>query len=368
MPSEHPSRRSRSSTASAQRTACRSFRVDDDDCDWVSTRAFYDEFCAGRRISPFAYRVECQRAIRRAEAAGCSFFCDLAVEQLSTSYGAPLRVDLPAVWVAHQPPAPADTRPLARRVKIVAANPRKWKTRPRSAHTRAVLRHLARTGGQFVVPSEPARERLGRVVPIDRVHVLAWPIVSAAAPPPLAEGTPGEVVAVFPGEARPGKGLDVLLDALVDVDGITKVDLPSVVTAGARDLVNRTGDARVQMGTSWLSNEAYRQHLCAATLAVLPYGRSAASNGGISASLLDVLSVGLPAVVTEPIARVLPPDYGGAVVVAPDSPVALAEGIAKALRMIDELRASARAQGRAYVLAHHTYEQYLSAIVEVASA
>jgi glycosyltransferase involved in cell wall biosynthesis len=243
----------------------------------------------------------------------------------------------------------------------------RWRVLTRHAHARGVLHHLARGQTRFLVPSLPARDRLARVVPADRIRVAPWPVVSETAPPPLAEPAEGEPRVVFPGEARIGKGLDVLLAALGAVPEIATMSLPSVVAADAQALVRRTADPRVEMGTTWATNEAYRSELRSAWLAVLPYPVAAAANGGISASLLDVLAVGLPAVVTEPIARVLPPDYGGAIVVRPDSPDALAEGITAALRRIDELRFHARAEGPAYVLAHHSYEQYLRAIVEAAA-
>jgi hypothetical protein len=349
-------------------SALRPTGADGEDCRWEPTRAFYGEFCDDGTTARFAYRRACRDALRRAEADGCSLFCDLAVEALTTSYGARLRPRLPTVWMVHQPPPPPDGRSLGVHAKVLAANAGKWPDKARMAHARSVLRDLARAGGSFIVPSDAARDRLAKVVPADRVRAAPWPIVSVAAPPPLATGTPGELVAVMPGEARAGKGLDVLLAALPDVDGVTVLDLPTVVTTEAQALVRRRPDPRVRMGTSWASNEEYRGHLAAASLAVLPYSTAAAANGGISASLLDVLSVGLPAVVTTPIARVLPPDYGGAVVVAPGSPAALASGIADAVQRIDELRACAQEQGPAFVLAHHTYERFLQTIVEVGSS
>jgi hypothetical protein len=337
-------------------------------CEWDETRAFYADFCARAHVSPFEYRRAWQGAVSSAEAAGCSLFCDLAVEALTTSFGPPLRVGLPAVWAVHQPPVPPDTRSMALRAKVLARNPRTWRRRTRAAHARSVLRDLARTPSNFVVPSDPARNRLGRVVPVERVHVVPWPIISAAAPPELARGTDGEIVAVMPGEARAGKGLDVLLNALGATDGITVLDLPTVVAADAQALVRQSGNPRVRMGTTWLPNDDYRARLHAASLAVLPYRTSGAANGGISASLLDVLSVGLPAVITEPIARMLPPGYGGAIVVAPDEAAALARGITQAVNELDALRTRARAEGPAFVLAHHTYEQFLDAVVALTPA
>jgi glycosyltransferase involved in cell wall biosynthesis len=339
-------------------------------CAWHETRAFYAEFCAGGRVSPVAYRRAWQDAVAGAQSAGCSVFCDLAIESLTTSFGPPLHVDLPAVWAVHQPPVPRDDRSFLLRTKVLARNPRIWRRRARAAHARSVLRHLSRPPSTFVVPSDAARNRLSQVVPAERIHVLPWPIVSGATPPALAleNGTDGEIVAVMPGEARSGKGLDVLLDALGGVEGVSAFDLPTVVTDDARALVRQAGDPRVHMGTTWLSNDDYRARLQAASFAVLPYRTSGTANGGISASLLDVLAVGLPAVVTEPIARMLPAGYGGAVVVAPDDAAALARGITQAVHDLDGLRARARAEGPTFVLAHHTYEQFLAAILALAPA
>ncbi|HEV7527153.1 MAG TPA: glycosyltransferase [Acidimicrobiia bacterium] len=345
-------------------TAIRPPDAGDASCEWVPTRAFYGEFCERGTTAPFAYRSAWRHAIDRAADSGAAFFCDLAVEQLLGSQGTPLRVGLPAVWIVHQVPVPRDTRPPALRAKMLVANPTRWRRQARALHQRAVLRRLARADGRFVVPSEAAKDRLGRIVAADLIHVAAWPIASAAAPPQLATDAPDEVVAVFPGECRPGKGLDVLMQALPAVTGVDAFDLPSVVTADAQALVAAASDPRVRMGTSWATNEAYQEHLRAAALAVLPYRSAATSNAGISASLLDVLAVGLPAVITRPIAGGLPDGYGGAVVVEPDSPSALAAGIAKAIANLDELRGRARVEGPAFVLEHHTYERYLQTIVE----
>jgi glycosyltransferase involved in cell wall biosynthesis len=344
-------------------TALRPPGVADEMCEWNPGRAFYAEFCATGRASSVAYRAAWQRAVDRAEKSGCAFFCDLGIEHLTASYGAPLRVGMPAVWVVHQPPPPRDSRALPTRAKVVAANPRRWRRLSRHAHARSVLHRLARGHSRFVVPSTPARDRLAQIVEGDRIVVAPWPVVSAAVPPPLADDAPSEPTAVFPGEARVGKGLDVLLAALAAVPDLAKIDLPSVIAADAQALVRRTGDPRVAMGTTWASNEAYQAQLRAATLAVVPYPAAAAANGGISASLLDALAIGLPVVITEPIARLLPAGYGGAIVVRPGAPDALADGIRTALRDIDRLRAHARVEGPAFVVANHSYEQYLDTIV-----
>ncbi len=339
----------------------------DPSCDWTPIRGFYAEFCADGTIAPFAYRTACQRALIRAADAGAAFFCDLAVEQLLASRGVPVRVGLPAVWVVHQVPVPRDTRPLALRAKVTIANPRRWRRQARSVHARVLLRHLADRDGRFVVHTPAARDRLARIVRGDLIHTAKWPIISAAAPPELATDAPVEAVAVFPGECRAGKGLDVLLEALPQVPGLAALDLPSVVTADARRLVEHACDPRIRMGTGWLTNEAYQERLRSAALAVLPYRTAATANAGISASLLDVLAIGLPAVISRPIAGGLPDGYGGAVVVEPDSAPALAAGIARALANLDELRACARDQGPSFVRTHHTYEQYLRTIIAAGS-
>jgi hypothetical protein len=263
----------------------------------------------------------------------------------------------------HQVPHPGREASTLARAKTLIANPRKWPVEARLRHARAVLRDLARTGGRFVVHTEAARDRLARIVPDASIHTASWPTVLAADPPQPASGRPDSVTLVFPGEARQGKGLDVLLHALEDLDGIDIVDLPTVMTEDAREMVRRAGDPRVRIGTTWLTNDDYQRHLRASTLAVLPYRTAAMANAGISASLLDVLAVGLPAVITKPIARGLPKGYGGAIVVEPDSPAALARGIYQAIRDLDRLRTDARAQGPAFVATHHSYERYLEALV-----
>jgi glycosyltransferase involved in cell wall biosynthesis len=176
------------------------------------------------------------------------------------------------------------------------------------------------------------------------------------------------VTAVFPGEARSSKGLDILLSALRNIEGIDVVDLPTVVTTDAQFSVRNAMDERVRMGSEWLTNDEYYARLQAASLAILPYRRAAMANAGISSSLLDVLAVGLPAVITTPIARGLPAGYEGAIVVEPDSVEALAAGVNEAVRRRDDLRSAAREQGPAFVVKHHSYEQYLDSLLEAAGA
>jgi hypothetical protein len=335
-----------------------------EDCAWTKIDGFYERFCATGTFQASAYRRTWDDAVARAERSGASFFCDLAVEQLLTSHRGRIRVGVPGVWVVHQVPHPPRAGSRWFRTKSIAANRKRWKLEAQLAHARAVLRSLARSDGRFVVHTAAARERLARIVPSSPIHLASWPIVSAAAPPELAHDRNDRTVAVFPGECRQGKGLDVLLDALPSVDGLDLLDLPTVVTADGQDLVHSAADRRVHMGTTWLTNEEYQDRLRGATLAVLPYRTSAMANAGISASLLDILAVGLPAVITKPIARGLPPDYEGAVVVDADSPGALADGINRALRDVDALRAAARHQGPAFVMAYHSYERYLQLLVE----
>jgi glycosyltransferase involved in cell wall biosynthesis len=219
-----------------------------------------------------------------------------------------------------------------------------------------------------VVHTEPARERLRAIAPKATIQLAAWPIVSEVSPPALASIAGDEVTAVFPGEARDGKGLDIFLSALPYMNGIDVFDLPTVVTTAAQCSVRNARDERVRMGTEWLANDGYYARLQASSLAILPYRREAMANAGISASLLDVLAVGLPAVITTAIARGLPAGYEGAVVVAPDSPDALAEGVNEATRRLDDLRAAAREQGPAFVVKHHSYERYLDSLLEAGSA
>ena len=242
-------------------TAIRPPSAGDDECDWDATRGFYAEFCERGTFSPIAYRAACRRAIKRAAAAKCPLFCDLAVEQLLASYGPPLRIPMRSVWVVHQVPSPVDGRPLTTRAKIWLANPRKWRRHLRTLHTRAVLRSLARSGGRFVVHSPAARERLARIVPRDRIDVVGWPIASRANPPEPAPGAGRDAVAVFPGEARAGKGLDVLLEALPHIAELALLDLPSVVTEDAQRLVREADDSRIRVGTTWLTNDDYQSHL-----------------------------------------------------------------------------------------------------------
>lgn len=334
-------------------------------CDWTPARSFYAEFCENGSFPPISYRRTCRDAVTRAEREGASFFCDLAVEQLLASYGPSVSVKIPSVWVVHQVPHPPREGTFMRRAKLLAANRRRWGREARLVHARSVLRSLSRTGGRFVVHTEKARDRLSRIVPNERIFLTAWPVVSASSPPALAHDGTGGVRAVFPGECRESKGLDVLIDALPMIDGVDAFDLPTVVARDAQARVRGADDERLRMGTAWLSNDDYHSHLRDATFAVLPYRTAAMSNAGISASLLDVLSVGLPAVITKPIARGLPESYGGAVVVDPDSSAALAAGVKELLANLDAVRDAARLEGPRFVAEHHSYENYLDVLMQV---
>ncbi|HTL87753.1 MAG TPA: glycosyltransferase [Acidimicrobiia bacterium] len=336
-------------------------------CKWTRIDGFYARYCETGTFRASAYRQAWREAVTRAEQFGASFYCDLAVEQLLSSRLGRVELGIPGVWVVHQVPAPPRAGSHWHRGKALVANRRRWKIEARLARSRSVLRNLARGDGRFVVHTAAARERLARIVPASPIHLAPWPIVSAAAPPELACGS-GAVTAVFPGECRAGKGLDVLLDALPSVSGLDQVDLPTVVTADAQHLVRSAADPRVRISTSWLTNDEYHARLRAASLAVLPYRTSAMANAGISASLLDVLAVGLPAVITKPIARGLPPRYEGAIVVDADSPAALADGINRALTQLDELRVAAQQQGPSFVVANHSYERYLATLIEAGTA
>jgi hypothetical protein len=336
--------------------------------DWTEIRSFYQRYCETGEFSAIAYRQVYREALERAAKSGASFFCDLAAEMVLESWGLPIRVRIPSVWVVHQVPHPPRAGGWLHRSKYLVANRRKWKAEARLVHQRNVLRRLSRAGGRFVVHTDGARERLGRIVPSARIELASWPIVSESSPPALAAPSGEQIIALFPGEARVGKGLSILLSALPYIDGVDVFDLPTVVTAEAQLSVRNARDDRLRMGTEWLTNDAYQSHLCAASLAVLPYRTEATANAGISASLLDALAVGLPAVITEPIARGLPPNYGGAIVVPPNSAAALAAGIHDALGRLDELRAAAREEGPPFVVKHHSYEQYLDTLVALGTS
>jgi glycosyltransferase involved in cell wall biosynthesis len=338
-------------------SAVRPSGADDARCAWTKVPAYYEEYCETGRFPAVSYRRTLQAAVARAEASNAAFFCDLSVEHALGSYGLPIRADLPTVWILHQVPRTAGSG------RALAGNPRKWRTEAELAHARGVLRHLNRSGGRFIVPSAAARDRLARIVSANRIRISSWPVVSASNPPKLAVPDAHETVVIFPGEARHSKGVDVLLAALPDMKGFDVLDIPTVVSTDVRARIAGADDTRIQTGRSWLSNEEYRRRLQRSSLAVLPYLRSAMANGGISASLLDVLSVGLPAVVTRPLARLLPPGYEGAIVVEPESADAIARGVTEALRDLDRLTAAAQEQGPAFVLANHSYEQYLDVIV-----
>ena len=126
-------------------TAIRPPAVDDPEsaCAWTQTRGFYAEFCADGTTAPVAYRTAWRRAMARAADAHAAFFCDLAVEQLLASWGLPVRVRVPAVWIVHQVPVPPDRRPFVLRAKLTIANPRRWGRQVRSVRRAAILRRLA---------------------------------------------------------------------------------------------------------------------------------------------------------------------------------------------------------------------------------
>jgi glycosyltransferase involved in cell wall biosynthesis len=169
---------------------------------------------------------------------------------------------------------------------------------------------LARIYGvvdQIIVHTCPNRDRLLALFPALAAKVRVVPHIAVSMPVPpkatrasarLSLGLPPEVpVLLFFGSARPYKGLEILLEAVM-LARRTRPDLVLLVagsmdSAYARRLVQQARDS-VDLRIGYVPyDQAWRYHL-AADAAVFPYRRVSQSG-----ALITAMGFGLPVIVTD---------------------------------------------------------------------
>jgi glycosyltransferase involved in cell wall biosynthesis len=202
---------------------------------------------------------------------------------------------------------------------------------------------------------------MAEVVPDAELTLIGYPVDPP--PPVLRAPTPGPPTLLFAGSARPEKGLETLLIAM----SLTTEEL-RVRVVGRQDPTIRAGLEKLANGrVTWVDDYVPAEDLAAAyqsaTLAVVPYTKWFGRHGGASGILLGALAFATPAVVSASIASQLPDGYRGAIVVEPESPEALAEGIDGALKSIDALTEGASAQGPEFIREHHSFPGYARELV-----
>jgi glycosyltransferase involved in cell wall biosynthesis len=208
-------------------------------------------------------------------------------------------------------------------------------------------------------------ERVGDLVPTDRVRLVEWPVTHRDAPS-LAPGwstRPEGVDLLFAGTARRAKGLDILLQAIPSVRGFDRLVIPGSIPTQLRSGLDLS-DPRVDLWDRFLEPAEYAATMAGAALVVLPYHRTYVDQGISSAVLAEAMAYGRPLVVSNALGPQLPPGYRGAVVADAEDPAAFARGIERALADLDALTTAAMTEGREFVRRHHTYEGYLEQLAD----
>lgn len=227
----------------------------------------------------------------------------------------------------------------------------------------------ARLGsGVLVVHTPGAVAQMSAAFGEERVFLGRYPVA------PLAQSPPDEVPRSLPrlafaGLAREEKGLATLARAAQLLDTEVEVVILGPQSAGTRARYGPLfGDVQVRWVDTMLEIPELRRELGSATLAVLPYRDRFGDYGGSSATLLDTLAAGAPAVVSPALADQLPRGYGAVVSGDGEDPQALAAAIDRALADIARLRKEAREVGPGFIESAHSAAAYVDVLVEAAQA
>lgn len=309
------------------------------------------------RIHPRRRLVDGRRAIVRA-ARVCvdeqvGLFCDLFVDR--------------TVWVAGRVLSSIPVRiHVAHHVRQYSPHRPTRAGRLRAGFLRRRLTQLAERGGHLVVHTENARRSLGEFLPPGVLTRLQLPAIHRTDLPPRAPAQDPPLL-LFVGEARPEKGLELLLQALTRIEKEVALEVVGRQPTFLLDRL-RSGPSSIRM--SWTDrfvssselDEAYQR----ASLVVLPYLGSFASTGAASSVLVEAFTRGVPVLTSSVLSDQLPSGYEGAVVVAPDDAETLAAGLRTALERLPHLEEGAR-RGIRDARMRHSYESYLEGLLEIAS-
>ena len=231
-----------------------------------------------------------------------------------------------------------------------------------------VLRRLGRSGARIIVHTDAAARRFAEFVPAENISRAGWPVVATddpclRAPPPATEG----VTLLFAGNARLVKGLPTLLEASRSVTGFDRLVVPGRIAPSALAQLD-VSDPRLELWNRWLEADDYYRTLATASLVVLPYQHGYLRHGIYSSVMAEAMARGRPLVVSPSLGHLLPEGYAGAVIARDDTVAALAAALHEGIERRAALETEAMSAGRAHVRTHHTFEGYLSAIVEAGTA
>jgi glycosyltransferase involved in cell wall biosynthesis len=228
------------------------------------------------------------------------------------------------------------------------------------------IRHLGARGHRFVVHTEQAEQTLGELLPDGGVQRLYLPGPSPAPPPAEARWHPRPRL-LFVGSPRIEKRFDLLKRALARMDVPTEL----VVTPSGHQGFPQPPTKGLSTIT-WLDEplpgDGLRDIYHSCDLVVCAYGGRHARDGSASLVVGEALAYGRPLVVTTPMMSLLPPSYGGAVVVAPDDLDALRAGIEEAIGRLDVLEATASVEGPRFAAEHASPEVYLRELLRASTA
>jgi hypothetical protein len=264
------------------------------------------------------------------------------------------RFDAPAVRVVHRSGGFDPSFQRTRRGALV------------SRARRRRIRQLGARGHRFVVHTEQAEQTLGGLLPHGGVRRLYLPGPLPAPPPAVARRHPRPRL-LFVGAPRIEKRFDLLKRALARMDMPTELVVTPSGHQGSPQPPTK-GMATITWLNEALTADGLRDVFHSCDLVVCAYGARHACDGSASLVVGEALAYGRPLVVTTPMLSLLPPSYGGAVVVAPDDLDALRSGIEGAIDRLDDLEATAAVEGPRFAAEHASPEVYLRELLGASTA
>jgi glycosyltransferase involved in cell wall biosynthesis len=171
---------------------------------------------------------------------------------------------------------------------------------------------------------------------------------------------------LFVGSARPEKGLDLAIQAQNRTFEQFRLVITGKQDPDVKAELSRTSSRNIEWVDGFVSSEQLAENYRHASLVVLPYSTAFGRQGGPSSVLLETMSFGVPAVVSDALADQLPPSYEGAVTFEAGSVESLALAIDKALGSLSSLRRAAESKGRGFVESFHTYDHYALSLIDLA--
>lgn len=236
----------------------------------------------------------------------------------------------------------------------------------RTRFLRRRLKGLASRGDLFVVHTSRSAGILGEVVPTKSILQLGYPVRSGIEPQrEVPDDQPRIPIILFVGQARHEKGLPELLSA---IDRISHQVAVQVVGPQRPDVRHELEAQFPQLSVIWedrfVEASTLEARYRSASLVATPYRSTFGRDGGASGVLLEALAHGKPLLATTAVSQQLPTGYQGAVVVEPDDPAALTDGLQVAIDSLPELAAVAAVQGPLFIKNNHSFDSYVASLLE----